>query len=256
MKSNTTFKKYEIKGSDYHFKQIDKKNRFTFNSFVYARYQIELKLISHILKNRKSKFTKILDIGCGDGVILFLLYHKFKSYNLEIHGIDSSNIALEVAKKRLSNGFFRNTDLYNLPYEDDYFDLILSSDVIEHVSNPEKMLQEIKRVGKNASNVIIGTPIRFSELPLDENHYHEFYPNEFKDFLKNFLKNVRLLQSHKLTYYLLYEKVSLIFKKEIQIYRYLINLLSIYLNINPFMKIKRNDKDLYSYMFAIGLIKK
>jgi len=252
------FNKYETKGVDYHFDQINKKNWIKFNAYVLARYQIELNILKNMfqLVKLKSQKIKILDIGCGEGVILYLIDNDLKEKNIELFGIDSSTLALDVAKRKIPKGIFKKTDVYNLPFKDDSFDIILSSDVIEHVLEPKKMLSEIKRVGKNRSFVIIGTPIRYTENPMDKSHYHEFFPQEFKKLILNYFTNAQIIQSHKLEYLLLYNKISSIFKRKILLYRNLINFYSIYLKKNPFLKIKTTGNQIYSYMFCICRIKK
>ena len=80
----------------------------------------------------------------------------------------------EMAKKKSPQSIFKVTDLYQLPFEENYFDIVVSSDVIEHVLKPRKMLSEIKRVGKKNSFIIIGTPIRYTENPIDTMHQYEF----------------------------------------------------------------------------------
>lgn len=50
MREEKKFNKYEILGPDYHYQQINKKNRGTFNSFLYARYKILIDLIIQELK--------------------------------------------------------------------------------------------------------------------------------------------------------------------------------------------------------------
>ncbi|MFX0022756.1 MAG: class I SAM-dependent methyltransferase [Candidatus Hermodarchaeota archaeon] len=49
----------------------------------------------------KSDKFKLMDIGCGDGVLLYLISQKFKEYNLILYGIDSSKEALNTAKQKV-----------------------------------------------------------------------------------------------------------------------------------------------------------
>ena len=251
------FGKYQTRGPDYHYKDIDSSNIATFNAYVFARYQIELELISIALKKYYNKnYVKILDIGCGDAVLFYLLNQKIKDYNLELYGVDSSDSALSVAREKNPKVFFKESDVYSIPFEDNYFDMIISSDVIEHVVEAKKVLSEIKRVGKKKSIIIIGTPIRHTEIPRDKMHYYEFFPQEFKDLLNDFFSDVKIIQSHKLRYLLLYNQMLSIFGINKPVFRYLINILTVYFKRNPFLKIKRNDNEIYSYMFGIGKITK
>ncbi|MBA7506942.1 Ubiquinone biosynthesis O-methyltransferase, mitochondrial [subsurface metagenome] len=257
-KNEIKFSKYQIKGPDYHYKDIDSSKIATFNAYVFARYQIELELISLVIKNKynNKNYVKILDVGCGDAVLFYLLNQKIKNLKLKFFGIDSSGSALSVARKKNSKGIFKKADLYNIPFEDNYFDMIISSDVIEHIVEAKKMLSEIKRVGKNNSIIIIGTPIRYTELPRDKMHYYEFFPQEFKDLLNDFFSDIKIIQSHKLRYFLFYNQILSIFSINKPFFRYLINILTVYFKRNPFLKIKTTDNEIYSYMFGIGKIKK
>lgn len=257
MSKEKEFNKYELQGPDYHYRQIEKKNRWTFNAYLFARYYIQLELIKKIIYKINNEIIKILDVGCGDGVLFYLFKNKIKKKkNLELYGVDTSEIALKVAKMKNPGIIFRNANVYELPFESNYFDLIFSSDVIEHVSKPDKMLSEIKRVGKRNSFIIISTPIRFTEEHLDKNHYHEFFPEEFKTLLNKFFTTLKIIKSHRLVYYLLYKKKSTIFGKTKYLYHNLINIISIYFNRNPFLKIKISDNEQYTYMFGIGKIEK
>ncbi|MGQ4876412.1 MAG: class I SAM-dependent methyltransferase [Promethearchaeia archaeon] len=256
MREEKKFNKYKILGPDYHYQQINKKNRGTFNSFLYARYKILIDLIIQELKKlqKENQLIKILDLGCGDGVLFYLLSRKINS-NVQLFGIDSSEEAINIAKTKNPNVTFYISNVYSLPFENDYFDMVISSDLIEHLAKPIIMLKEIKRVAKKDGVYIISTPIRFTENLLDPLHSHEFFQKEFLHLLKKEFKSVKIIQSHELLYYLLYNKKSKIFSKEIFIYRYLINLFSIYLNKNPFLKIKKKgDSSFFIYMYAIGKI--
>ena len=260
MKREIEYKKYEQRGADFHYKKIKKSVLGDFSAYIYARYYLELQILNKIIakfQNTNEKL-KILDIGCGDAVFINMIYLMHNKKKLELYGIDSSSIAIEAAKIRNPNAIFKVANVYNLPFEDNYFDIIVSSDVIEHILEPNKMLMEIKRTAKNNSFVIIGTPIKFTEFPFDKMHSHEFFPNEFKNFLTTFFFNVKIVESHNLLNLLLYEKYYYLFFKKRALYRYLINFLTIYFNRNPFLKIKsKNDKkEFYTYMFGIGSIKK
>jgi len=257
MSTEKKFNKYEIYGPDYHYRKIEEKNRWTFNAYLFARYNNLLHLINKIISIISDNNIKILDVGCGDGVLFYLLRKKIKKKKLELYGVDNSIPALEIAQMKNPGIIYRNADVYNLPFQDNYFDLVISSDVIEHVSKPEKMLSEIKRVGKRNSFIICSTPIRFSEKLLDENHFHEFYPEEFKSLLSKFFTKIKIIQSHRLMYLLLYKKSIMIWNRRRYLYHNLINIISMYFNINPFLKIKTdNNREFFSYMYGIGKILK
>ena len=62
-------------------------------------------------------------------------------------------------------------DIQNIPYEDNYFDLIYCSHILEHVPDDRKAIQELYRVLKPGGTALILVPINgiAFELPYDEN---------------------------------------------------------------------------------------
>ncbi|BCZ49003.1 hypothetical protein psyc5s11_50700 [Clostridium gelidum] len=103
--------------------------------------------------------NKILEIGCGEGSILEVLSKK--SFGKNLYGIDISASGVQVASKRNIPNLAECQvyDGYNVPYESDYFDLVILTHVIEHVEYPRKLLYEASRVAKYV----------FVEVPLEDN---------------------------------------------------------------------------------------
>ena len=254
------FSKYVTKGADYHYQQINKSNFRTFNAFIDAKYRIEISVIEKTIEllKKRNQSIKVLDVGCGDGVLFHMMKKKLKNKNIKIFGIDKSEKALEIALKKNPDGEFQVADLYELPFEDDFFDLVLSSDVIEHVLEPNKMLLEIRRVGKHNSFTIIGTPIKYTEDSLDALHVYEYFPKEFENLLQDYFKVIKTIKSLPLHYFYLYNhsKNISIFRQVINPFRELINFFSILLKKNPFLKISGNENYMYSYMYSVGKILK
>jgi len=89
---------------------------------------------------------KVLEVGCGAGMFC-LAIHNFRR-DLEIYGCDKSIKSLRVAKKRSKTIQFKFGDVYKLPYKNSYFDALVMFDVFEHLTYPNKALNEIMRVLK------------------------------------------------------------------------------------------------------------
>jgi len=90
--------------------------------------------------------AKILDIGCGKG---FLLYDFLKVLpNAEIHGIDISEYAINNCKPDIRD-YLRAGNAINLPWEDNYFDLVISINTLHCLEayDLELALKEMQRVG-------------------------------------------------------------------------------------------------------------
>ncbi len=87
---------------------------------------------------------KLLDLACGDG--LDLLYYK--GLGAEIYGLDASEELLAIAKRRLPDADIRAGFFEKLPYEDGYFDIVLSKYAIQTSQDLDPVFSEIYRVLK------------------------------------------------------------------------------------------------------------
>lgn len=109
------------------------------------------------------KGMKILDIGCGTGNFSMKLAEK----GCKVIGIDISDEMLSRAREKAEKlGLdieFYNMDVYNLDFEDQTFDAAFSMAAFEFIKKPEMALNEIFRVVKSGSEVMIGTINKDSE---------------------------------------------------------------------------------------------
>ncbi len=185
MPKKITFKKYQTRNPSYHWQQI-KSNLFKFNAYVDARYQ---QVLNHI---PQATNLKILDIGCGDGVLLYLINQKVKA---KLTGVDLDQNSLKTARSKLKAKFVK-ASAYKLPFKTSAFDIIIASEIIEHLDQPQKMLQEIKRVLNPLGTVIITTPIKLFKTPEDPMHYQEFTPDQLTKLIKKYFKSITIQPSH------------------------------------------------------------
>jgi len=100
-------------------------------------------------------YKSVLDVGCGEGVPLLNILSELQSNN-SINGVDCDEIKLLMIKNNIPEGKFVKGDIYNLPYKNKTFDLILCLEVLEHLSSPKKALEEIKRV--SSQDVLFSVP--------------------------------------------------------------------------------------------------
>ncbi len=88
----------------------------------------------------------ILDVGCGEGFTLQRL--KDKGIAKKLEGIEYLSRAIEIGNQIHPDLKLRQGDIYNLPYKDNEFDLVLCTEVLEHLEDPRRALKELKRVAK------------------------------------------------------------------------------------------------------------
>jgi len=89
--------------------------------------------------NSKKGINKILDAGCSRGYLSKVIKNK------EIYGIDVSSELLKDVKGYKE---VKKASLFSIPYRDNFFDLVICFQVLEHVPNYRRALRELKRVAK------------------------------------------------------------------------------------------------------------
>ena len=102
----------------------------------------------------------ICDIGCGNGVFSGNI-KNWHSCNLV--GVDGSSYALEKAANFNYDKLVKVEDFSkdNLPFEDQSFDLVINKDVLEHLIDPENLVNEISRIIIDGGHAIIHVPNHF-----------------------------------------------------------------------------------------------
>lgn len=90
--------------------------------------------------------SKVLDIGCGGGLLTNALAERGHT----VVGIDLSSKSLEIAKQSdaTKSVSYLEASADNLPFEDHSFDAVCAMDLLEHVENPAKVIEEASRVLK------------------------------------------------------------------------------------------------------------
>lgn len=124
-----------------------KLERFLINQPV--RYWIQKFIDLPILLEwgRLPKKVSILEIGCGPGRTARYLSQRLKCKNYTAIDSDPKMIAhAESLNKGNSKVIFQVADVYDLPFEDESFDIVLDMDTLHHVIRWKKSLREIRRV--------------------------------------------------------------------------------------------------------------
>ncbi len=95
---------------------------------------------------KKINPDSILDVGCGEGFTL----EKIRKAGIgkKLEGVDFLDRAIELGKKEHPKLTLKQGSIFDLKYKDNSFDLIICSEVLEHIDDPEKGLQELVRVSK------------------------------------------------------------------------------------------------------------
>lgn len=103
----------------------------------------------------KKPSGKILDAGCGDGGMLLEIKKLFPL--IDVYGVDISRVGCEIAERRGIKT--KVADLNKkIPERNNFFDFVIAHEVIEHLIDPDRFLEESHRVLKKGGHLIITTP--------------------------------------------------------------------------------------------------
>lgn len=161
--------------------------------------------LGYALEALKNVKGKVLDVGCGAGDFCEAI--TFYRPDLELFGIDISEKAIAVAKKRVPLAKFKVSDAQKIPFANNSFDAVLCFDLIEHVEFPQKVLGEINRVLKSKGTFHSHIPVEGNVYTLEGfltkmgwkgkeiygGHPHHFTQKEVKGMLKN--ENFKTIKS-------------------------------------------------------------
>ena len=163
----------------------------------------EFKIISNLIE----KNSRVFDVGCGDGELMSFIFNNISQ---DIRGIEISKTNVQ---KCISKGLTviegdAESDLFQFP--DSSFDFVVLSQTLQAFLNPEKVLDELLRVGKKAIVTIpnfghwkvrIDLPFK-GTMPVTKSLPHEWYntPNLHMCTIKDFFnfcdrKKIKFIKS-------------------------------------------------------------
>lgn len=167
------------------FEDIEVAKRYGREARIRMRY-LSKSFVS-VAKNWGITEGKVLDIGTGPGSLAIEFAKEIPG--VEVIGLDLSDVILELARDNAqksevsSRVSFERGDAEEMPFEDDMFDLVISSNTLHLIKNPIKMFNEIHRVLKPKGRFFI-SDFRRNWLGILSDHFKASYsPKEVKDLL-------------------------------------------------------------------------
>ena len=113
--------------------------------------------LERLIKSFNGEKLKILDIGVGDGIYENIL-SDCSLGEVEFYGVDISEKQLVRSKKYLKDFKIVDLNKENIPYGSGLFDIVIVSEILEHVFYPEKVLNDSSRVLKNGGYLVLTYP--------------------------------------------------------------------------------------------------
>lgn len=185
------FEKYYEQGA-YHWEGVYHAYPWRYQPQLDATYDVALSLCFAHLPLQNS--LRVVDLGCGDGVLLFKLYQR----GLVPIGVDLERSGLQLAQKELTYRGMRclrlvQATVYALPFPEASIDGAVAVEVLEHLEYPSSFLAEVKRVLKPGGVFVLTTPRRNQGASLhSEYHFREYLADELEDLLKSHFVNVEV----------------------------------------------------------------
>lgn len=118
-----------------------KQNKKSIGSWNYG-----INIVDNLINNYK--FSSVLDAGCGSGdVVKYLISKGYKAKGIELSG----QVLKDYSKDLLKKGIVQQGTLKSLPFKDNEFDVVFSSEVLEHIHEEDipVVVSELYRVCKN-----------------------------------------------------------------------------------------------------------
>lgn len=120
----------------------------------------------------------ILDLGAGTGWIASILANFGR-----VTAVELSGDAVAAARAKYAGVEFISGDLYTTPLESNYYDLVISSEVIEHVPDANGYLDIVARVLKPGGYLALTTPNDYTRRHMSESEQRRFFPQILENTL-------------------------------------------------------------------------
>ena len=148
------------------------------------------KKVLNTIRKRKLEYKKVLDIGAGNGKLLEMLDPSSEKF-----AVDISDAGVKLMKEKGIQAICHDVSADKLPYKDNTFDLVICTEVLEHIINPEVVMAEAFRVLKPGGVFISSVPniyqlatfiLVFLDIPpINSARYGSMH---YRDYTKKILK--------------------------------------------------------------------
>jgi len=101
--------------------------------------------------------NNLLDVGCGNGDRTIRIANYFNVHMNNTHGLDYNDDVI-IACKTMFNARKIDLEIDDIPYENNTFDLVICNQVLEHLKNYKKIIDDLIRVTKKGGYIVIGIP--------------------------------------------------------------------------------------------------
>lgn len=144
---------------------------------------------------------RILDVGTGTGAFIGMIKQMYDGYE-QIVGIDLLERAITAAKENFKEDErveFKVMDINKMEYEEKYFDIVILSNTLHHLSDIKKTMEQMEKYVKTGGIILINEMVSndLNKAQLSHKYVHHFaaeVDRTFGDFHKDTFTNIEILQ--------------------------------------------------------------
>jgi len=170
---------------EYRFKKLF---GIIFSNSQTIRWQTQGRILANIWKNLPAQSANCLDVGCGGGsYAIDNFLGKGQRTTLCDYSVELLALARQqVESEKLSHlAEFARCSAESLPFNDNQFDRIQCMEVLEHVKNPGKALEEMARVAKPSAYLVLSVPHPPEWFHNPDHMVEGFTADEIKGLVEN-----------------------------------------------------------------------
>jgi SAM-dependent methyltransferase len=161
-------------------------SKWEYSGALYQKH-LRLYLDAMFALLQKTRARSVLDAGCGEGVVYRAM--RARGFDGDWTGVDLSADAIDYAMRESSEATWMVGSIFDMPFPAKSFDLVFSSQVLEHLHEPKKALREFARCARQW--LLISVPYEpwfrwltwlsvHLRLGGDPGHVHHWRPREFR----------------------------------------------------------------------------
>ena len=145
-------------------------------------------LVRYLVAAELAPDRRVLDAACGEGYGTALLAAAGARSAVGVD-LDEATIAHAAVRHPVPSSCAATSA--QLPFDDGAFDLVVSFETIEHVRDPDAVIDELQRVLAGDGLLLVSTPNKHRYLVENEFHEREFFHEEFVELLRGALSERR-----------------------------------------------------------------
>lgn len=140
--------------------------------FYYKWFHGWINLLDIFLPLRNNQNKKVLEVGCAIGSFAKHLNER----GFKVTAVDISEFIINKAKKLQKNIEFKVADIEKVSIKNNEYDYVFAFEVLEHLNNPSKALENMRRSLKKGGVLVFSTPLPSKQILADPMHINIHKP--------------------------------------------------------------------------------